>query len=176
MSSVDAWLLNLGDGLHGAVGEREMIHVLPDAPTLYQIPQSPGYCRQVLVWQGEVLPLMDLAKRLPCGMLGTPDGVVGMRDLVVIAAFQEHPGEAPRHGALLLRGMPVRIAVSDADACELPASLRAWRPYLLSCFAYSNVGPVPVLDLRRVFSLSPIGTYDDPNLQLELPETKEKWR
>jgi len=150
MNEVNAWLLDLGGGLHGAVGELEMVHVLPDAPAIYEIPQSPDYCRQVLIWQGEVLPLMDLAKRLAPGMVGPPDGV---RDRAVIAAFQRHPGEEPHHGGLLLRGMPVRIAVSDTEACELPESLQAWRPYAMSCFDYLGIGPVPVLNLHGVFSL-----------------------
>ncbi len=49
MSDVNAWLLHLGNGLHAAVGELEMIHVLPDFPTLFDIPGSPAYARQVLV-------------------------------------------------------------------------------------------------------------------------------
>jgi chemotaxis signal transduction protein len=156
MSEVNAWLLDLGGGLHGAVGDREMIHVLPDPPTLHQIPQSPGYCRQVLVWQGEVLPLMDLAKRLAPEPTGAAEAAAGTRNLVGIAVFQRYPGEAPQYGALLLRRMPARIAVSDADACDLPESLQVMRPFSASCFSYQKVGPVPVLDLHRVFSLSPV--------------------
>ena len=156
MSTVNAWMLDLGGGLHAAVGEREMIHVLPDAPTLYQIPQSPSHCRQVLVWQGTVLPLMDLSKRLPAGISDTPDTAIGSRELVVITAFQGHPGDEPRHGALLLRGMPVRIRVSDTDACDLPEPLQPWRPYAIACFDHSGTGPVPVLNLHGVFSLPPV--------------------
>ena len=48
MSEVNAWLLDLGEGLHGAVGALEMVHVLPDAPALFKIPRSPAYCREVL--------------------------------------------------------------------------------------------------------------------------------
>jgi chemotaxis signal transduction protein len=172
MSAVNAWLLDLGGGLHGAVGDREMIHVLPDPPTLHEIPQSPGYCRQVLVWQGEVLPLMDLAKRLSPEPTDAPDPVSGRRDLVGVAVFQRERGEAPQYGCLLLRSMPARIAVSDADACELPDSLEAMRPFSVSCFSDTKIGPVPVLDLHRVFSLSPEGTNHYPNPQLELPEKK----
>ena len=156
MRAVNAWLLDLGGGLHAAVGELEMIHVLPDPPTLFEIPQTPDYCRRVLVWQGEVLPLLDLAERLSAGTVGRAGPLAGARDLVAIVAFQRHPGDQPRHGGLLLRGMPVRIAVTDADACELPESLQAWRPCAASCFSNSTVGAVPVVDLHRVFSQSSV--------------------
>ena len=156
MSEANAWLLDLGRGRHAAVGELEMVHVLPEPPTLFEIPRTPDYCRQVLVWQGEVLPVMDIAMRLWAQPSEVPRPLGGARDLVAIAAFQQRPGDVPRHGGLLLRGMPARIVVSDANACELPDSLQAWRPYALSCFDYSGVGPVPVLNLRGTFSLAPV--------------------
>lgn len=149
MSEANAWLLDLGRGLHAAVGELEMVHVLPDAPTLFEVPQTPDYCRQVLVWQGEVLPLMDVAMRL----VARPASESGSRGLIVVTAFQQYPGAAPRHGALLLSTAPVRIRVNDAQACELPESQPVWRRLAVACFEHSDRGPVPVLDLRALFSL-----------------------
>ncbi len=43
MSEVNAWLLDLGEGLYAAIGELEMVHLLPDAPALFDVPQSPPY-------------------------------------------------------------------------------------------------------------------------------------
>ena len=141
MSEVTAWLLDLGDGLHAAVGEREMIHVLPDPPPLFEIPRSPAYCRKLLIWQDELLPLMNLAGRVAARPVAPAEGQPGPDGLVAIAAYQPHPGEAP-----------ARIGVSDADACGLPEALGAWRRYAISCFEHADIGPVPVLDLRSVFS------------------------
>lgn len=149
MSEVNAWLLDFGGGLHAAVGDLEMIHALPDAPSLFAIPRSPDYCRQVLVWQGEVLPLMDVALRLAA----RPPSVNGSGSLIVITAFQDHPGAAPRHGALLLNTAPVRIRVNDTQACELPESQSVWGHLAIACFEHQDRGPVPVLDLRKLFSL-----------------------
>jgi chemotaxis signal transduction protein len=154
MSGVNAWLLDLGDGLHAAVGELELVHVLPDPPTLFEIPQSPAYCRKVLVWEGEMLPLMNLAMRL--SVLAVPKSQV----LVAITAFQEHPGAALRHGALLLGAPPVQIRVNDSLACELPEAQPDWQRLAIACFRRSDLGPVPVLDLEKVFSL-PTGDIDE---------------
>jgi chemotaxis signal transduction protein len=151
MSEAGAWLLDLGGGLFGAVGEREMVHVLPDRPVLQEIPQSPGYCRKVLVWQGEVLPLMDLAGRLAA----RPRVSEGRPELIAVTAFQQQPGAAPRHGALVLNAPPVRVRVHDAQACELPEPQRRWQRLSIACFQHPDHGPVPVLDLPRVFLLPP---------------------
>ena len=149
MSTVAAWLLDLGGGLHAAVGEREMLHVLPDSPRLYEIPRSPPYCRKVLIWQGEILPVMDLARRLSVHEATAAQSP----PLIVITAFQEQQGVAPRHGALLLGSAPARIRVSDAQACELPQPQSRWRSFAIACFEHADRGAVPVVDLGRIFLL-----------------------
>ena len=148
MSGVNAWLLNLGAGLHAAVGERELIHVLPDTPTLFEVPRAPRYCRKVLVWQGAVVPLMDLSMRL----IASPLVMQETLGLVVVTAYQRQPDQAVRYGALLLNAPPVRIRVSDAQACNLPEPASAWRRLAVACFEQGDSGPVPVLDLGFVFS------------------------
>ena len=148
MSEVNAWLLDLGEGLLAAVGALEMVHLLPDEPALFEIPQSPIYCRNVLVWQDEILPLMDLAARL----LGRP-GPVG-QDLLAVLAFQEYPGAETRNGALLLKAPPIRIHVNDSQACDLPDSPSDWQHLAIACFELAERRPVPVLDLAKVFCLS----------------------
>jgi len=152
MSEVNAWLLDLGEGLLAAVGQLEVVHVLPDAPTLFEIPQSPSYCRKVLVWETEMLPLMNLAMRL----LGRT--VAESRGLVAVTAFQAYPGAQPCYGALMLDAPPVRIRVSDSQACDLPDAQSGWRRLAIACFEQSGRGPVPVLDLAKVFSLPRGGT------------------
>jgi chemotaxis signal transduction protein len=152
MSEVTAWLLDLGHGLHAAVGEREIIHVLPDPPPMFEIPRSPAYCRRLLIWQDELLPLMNLAGRVTARPVAPAEAQPGDDGLVAIAAFQRHPGEAPRHGGLLLRGTPSRVGVSDANACGLPEAPGGWRQFAISCFEHADLGPVPVLDLQSVFS------------------------
>jgi chemotaxis signal transduction protein len=152
MRQVSAWLLSLG-GAWAAIGEGEMVHLLADPPTLHTIPRSPAYCREVLIWEGEILPLMDLARRVH----GDPRAPAGPRGPIAITAFAGPPGALPGHGALLLHAPPVRIRVSDAQACPLPEPEAAWRPLTISCFEQEGLGPIPVLDLARVFLLAADG-------------------
>jgi chemotaxis signal transduction protein len=148
MAEVNAWLLNLGEGLLAAVGEREMIHLLSDQPALFEVPQSPCYCRKVFAWQGGILPLMDLPSRLTGRRTLNPG-------LVAVVAFSKCPEVKTLHGALLLNSPPQRIRVDDRQACDLPESPSGWEHLAIACFEQSKYGPVPVLDLPRVFSLLP---------------------
>jgi chemotaxis signal transduction protein len=148
MSVVSAWQLDLGSGLWAAVGEREMIHLMSDPPALFEIPHSPSYCRRVFVWQGRILPLMDLPLRL-LGQHSLSQG------LLAVVAFQKYPEATIRHGALLLDSPPVRIRVEDSQACDLPESPSGWRHLAIACFEQAQQGPVPILDLSRVFLLPP---------------------
>lgn len=146
MSEVSAWLLDLGKGLSAAVGELELTHVLPDAPEFFEIPRTPVYCRNAMLWRGEILPLMHLAARL-LERPATPH-----TNFIAIAAYQKTPGAKPRYGALALRTAPVRIRVNDTLACDLPDSPSGWPDLSAACFRHAEKGPVPILDLSRVFA------------------------
>ena len=147
MGEVSAWELDLGEGLSAAVGEREMIHLISDPPPLFEIPQSPRYCRKVFIWQGKILPLIDLPMRL----LGHRTVSKG---LLAVVTFQNYPEAKIRHGSLLLNSLPRRIHVDDSQVCDLPEAPSGWRHLAIACFEQGQ-GPVPVLDLPSLFSLPP---------------------
>ena len=119
-----AWVLNLGDGLWAAVGEFELAHVIPYSPVLFEIPWCPLYCRQALIWEDEVLPVIDLGERLLGEVTRRGEARAGVgaeiETLVGVVAYSTRPGDAPKHGGLLMREVPSRVRVSDRQACALP--------------------------------------------------------
>lgn len=139
-----AWLLMLEPQLRAAVGERELVHLV-ETPTLLEVPLSPPYCRQVLVWNDTVLPAIDLAVWLR----GEP--VQRWQTLVGVFAYQTRPNAAPQYGALLLAAIPARIKVADEQVCDLPEKPAGWRQVAISCFKHGGQA-VPVLDLPYLFS------------------------
>lgn len=143
--SSGAWILALDGTLRAAVGERELIHLI-EIPTLLDVPLSPFYCRQALVWNRALLPAMDLAAWLhqkPSAQRG--------RTLAGVFAYQSKPGAEPAYGALLLAGIPERAHVNDNDACALPKQPAGWRTLAISCFKKDHLS-IPVLDLFCVFT------------------------
>jgi len=168
MAEATAWLLSFKGHLRAAVGELELVHVLTESPTLFAIPDTPGYCRHVLVWQGHLLPLVDLGARLEGDRHLQSDTVAGIDSLIAILAYQRSPGDPPEYGGLLLDRVPIRALVSDDRACALSPELEAWRSLAISCFEHGDHGPIPVLDVPRLFLSVPVSrgmhhaAADDP--------------
>lgn len=144
MPESTAWVLALDRQLLAAVGEREMVHLV-EMPTLLEVPRSPPYCRQVLVWNDTVLPAMDLAAWLR----GHP--AQRQQTLAGVFAYQVRPGADPEYGALLLAAIPARTRVADEQFCALPKQPGGWRTLAISCFRQSDQ-PIPILDLPHIFT------------------------
>ncbi len=148
----NAWILEFGEQRFAAIGEQEMVHLV-DEPELFAVPESPAWCNQAILWQGEVLPVMNLLVllSLPAGTVTSPETPV-----VGIAAYQSEPGAMPQYGGLLLSRIPVKKPVTDEQACELPEPRNEWQRLAISCFA-DNGRATPILDLPRLFAEAPAG-------------------
>lgn len=144
MNPVGAWLLNFGGGRCAALGLREVLHVA-HSPQIASIPQTPPHCSQVLVMEERLLPAWDVAAWLGTAAPGRAT------TLAAIVGYQESRRAPVQFGALLIAEPPVRITVSDEEACELPPAPTRWRAIAMSCVSHGNE-PVPILDLRLMFS------------------------
>jgi chemotaxis signal transduction protein len=151
----NAWLLKLRGPLRAAVGARELIHVLPYSPRLYPVPQTPPHARHVILWEGKILPVVDLAVFFEAGAedgLGTATNQLSLDYLVGIVAYQIAPGSEVGLAGMLLGKVPERIRVTDDQACALPEWPAGWQQVAISCFEHPAHGAVPILDLPRLFS------------------------
>ena len=144
MREATAWIIDLGHGLHAALGSSELAHLISD-PTLFEMPQTPSYCRHLVMWEGAMVPVLDLAFWL----LGEP--AERAESFVAVVGYQEQPADAPQHGALLTAGIPDRVRVCDEQACDLAPRPFGWRHVACSCFMHNNE-PIPILDLPFLFS------------------------
>lgn len=141
LARMNAWVLDLGGGCQAAVGAREVLHLI-DTPRLFDVPLAPAYCRQVVVWQERLLPVMDVAGRLGYGMQSGP--------FLAVVGYQRMRGELPQFGALVLASPPRQVSVSDEQACDLPEEALHWKTLAISCFDHQG-DAVPVLNLSRAF-------------------------
>ncbi len=146
MSTANAWLLNLGDAMHVAIGMRELVQIV-EAPNTFSVPLAPPSSSKVMFWQKRLLPVLDLSIRLNQG--------ASKGSLFAIVAYQECEGASAQLAAIVLTAPPVRIAVDDAQACVLEQDMACWRE--LANASFSREGEViPVLHLRRVFGTAEI--------------------
>lgn len=145
-----AWILSVTPNLFVAVGEFELVHILPDNPVLFKVPKSPGYCNQVFVWQNKIIPLMDLAARFEVEGRGsgTNEGYK-----VGIVAYRAEKTGVPGYGALFLKSTPRQVEVGDEQGIVFPASFEAWHQYVSSCFKTEDTEEaIMILRLNRLFA------------------------
>lgn len=141
----NAWLLDFGQTLRAAVGMRALLQIV-DNPRLHPVPCTRAHCNSVYAWQGRLLPVVDMAV-----LLGNDPQAPR---LLAVAAYQEHPGEPPKFGALLLSAPPVAVVVENDQACSLPEHPEAWGRFSLSCFGHQGEA-IPVLHIGRIFARQP---------------------
>lgn len=145
MATANAWLLDFGDGIRAAIGERELFHLLY-APAAHALPRAPAHCARVIQWEGRILPLWDLNRCLD------RDAAPAATSLVAIVGYRDADGRT-QFGGLSISAPPQRITADDAEACSLPEDRPAWQALTKSCFAKA-AAPVPVLDLPAMFAPS----------------------
>ncbi len=141
---VTAWILPLDGWYRAAVGERELIHLI-EKPVLLDVPCTPFYCHQVALWQGRILPVMDIAAWL------TGQPIQRIRPWICVCVYQPTTTADLEYGALVLAEIPTREKVRDLQMCPLPDDPPGWAEIAVSCFA-DSIGAVPILDLPLIFS------------------------
>lgn len=143
MSAVQAWLLDFGNGLCAATASSSVLHVIEAAP-LFKVPLAPAHCNRVLVWQGRILPAVNVL-----ALFGESLNDV-RHEYPCIVGWRESPHESA-YGVLLLQAMPRRIAVSDADIVEPSSSDAArWSDLALGFFSVSQ-RVIPIVDVAPMF-------------------------
>jgi len=140
-----AWLLDFGRGLQAAVGHHEMWQVLI-SPVLFEIPCTPTYCSQVLIFQNSILPVLDMSS-----LLEGQKTIPVTTPVVGIAIYQEDPSHPIRYACLHLTTTPQSIYVDDDQACDLPPHQPYWEPLAISCFSHKG-RIIPIIDLAYLFS------------------------
>ncbi len=147
MSSARAWLLECGNSLAFAVGDHEMAEYVQQQD-FYPVPGAPAYCQGVIVWQGNIVPVMDLAT------LHDRNASSGQnRSYLCIINYQPPPNTALQQLAVRVTRAPQKIIVDDEHACEIPEFVDAsvLGQACLACFNRDEL-PVMIIDIARLCS------------------------
>ena len=147
-----AWIISITDTLSAAIGQFELVHILPDNPRLFTVPKTPYYCHQVLIWQNKIIPVMNLAARFDHEAKSTLDE----HSIIAIFAYQNEITTLIEYGALFVNTTPRRVDISDDQACPLPPDLQPLRHYMSCCIQETDTEKViPILKLERLFATQP---------------------
>jgi chemotaxis signal transduction protein len=150
MSEATAWIVHFEGGFQAAVGGREMLHIIV-SPLLEDVPQTPVTCQRVLIWENDILPVMDLTAWLMNRPAACDNVLVG------IVGWQPQEGATPQYGALLFSAIPRKVRLNDEQVCDLPTQPPEWLDVAISCFLHEGQA-IPILDIPWLFSNSPVMT------------------
>lgn len=139
-----AWIIEIAENFFGAVGEFELIHILPDYPQLFKIPKTPDYCQQVFIWQNRIIPMLNPAKKLL--------NIDAQGKTIAIFAYRNQKTNYIEYGALFIANTPNRIEVSDEQAVTLPIHLKPLSIYIQCCFQETDTqNIIPILNIEQLF-------------------------
>jgi hypothetical protein len=155
MTNAVAWIVPLPGNVWIAVGNLELVHVLPDMPARSVIADAPAFLNEAISWDGSTIPVFD-AGRFNRGIEKISETVY-----YGVLRYRPTPSGPQQFGAMKMTAIPQRVAVDDQMACDLPESHHHWRPYSVSCFTLDGRA-VPVLDLARLFSQTRLTSNSDP--------------
>ena len=141
---VSAWMMQIDRMLNLAVGQFEIVHIV-DQPELFLIPQAPEYCKHVIIWNENIVPVMDVSSWLSNGAQSKDT------EIIAILVYKNTQQEL-QYGGIKLGNAPVIEKVANTQQCEMPDDNEKLRAISLSCFKSSGGEAVPVLDVERLFS------------------------
>jgi len=141
---VSAWILEVGEIFNLAVGQFELVHIV-DQPEYISIPQAPEYCRHAIIWNGVMVPVMNVSSWL----MNSPQ--LDDESIVAILIYRSSSGEL-NYGGVKLNSTPVLEKVSNDQECELPQASAKLKAVAVSCFKSSAGDAVPVLEIGSLFS------------------------
>lgn len=157
-----AWLLPLTGGGWAAVGLHEIFHLLPELPRIYCVPLTTPGAPGVMLWNDQLIAVLDpgrIIEERAAHPVCDASAEAGAPRIVALGAFTKDEGDWAAGGgaevlaaALLLREAPQRIQVADDHVCATPEHLAPLGDIVSTCFEHVRHGPVPIIDLTRLFS------------------------
>ncbi len=153
MNQAIAWVLSFSNQRRAALGEFELIHILPNKPKFFAVPHTPVHCRYTIFWQDKILPIIDIGAWVSGDHVDTSTNIDDDHFIAIAACRTKDQGDIT-YSALLLSQVPVKFRV-DAQPCgSLPDDLSPWGPIAVSCFEHPDYGAIPVIDLATLMSVS----------------------
>lgn len=138
----DAWLIEASGGYQFVVAEYEMIEYVIEAE-LHEIPLTPEYASSVLLWQDQMVAVIDFGLMI--------ERVQELTSNISLLAYQETAGDALKYISVALRSPPKKITIDDVQMCEQEAPNPFWDYLSDSWFTYEG-DAVPVLNVQRLGS------------------------
>ena len=144
MSEAAAWIMKINDALYISVSRMELVHIVSD-PDMVPVPRAPSYCRNITLWNDNVLPVADFTHLI--------EGANNNHNnhIVAVTSYRDYDQNV-QYGGILLAESPELEHVNNDQFCDLSDATVKLRAISLSCFTNKRGFQVPVIDMSKLFS------------------------
>lgn len=144
MSKASAWVMKVDETFYASVSQMELVHII-NSPYTINIPKSPEYCQNLIIWNDNILPVVDLSRLL----INVDSSTI--HDVVAVITYKDSNNNI-QYGGISLSCSPDLEHVENNQICELPENIKNLQTISLSCFLSKDGYEVPILDLNKLFS------------------------
>ena len=141
-----AWVIKVDESLYASVSQMELVHII-NQPELIRIPGVPAYCQNLLIWNDNILPVLNISWLVNDMTPGTG------REVVAVLIYRDSRNNI-QYGGISLLESPELEYVDNDQVSALPEQAQQLKTIALSCFTSANGHDVPILDISRLFSRS----------------------
>jgi len=143
MSEAAAWIMKVDDSIYASVSQMELVHII-NSPETVRVPNAPEHCQNIIVWNDNILPVVDLAVLF--SKTNTNTGL----DVVAVIIFRDHDNVI-QYGGIRLYDSPELETVENGQVCAIPETPEYLQSVSLSCFINKRGIEVPILDTSKLF-------------------------
>ena len=149
MRKAAAWVMKVDELLYVSVSQMELVHII-NTPYSINVPQAPKYCQDVIIWNDNILPVVDLS------VLSNQSGNKSTGSVIAIIIYRDLNDEI-QYGGVVLTDSPELEPVENSQLCQLPEHAKDLRTFSLSCFISKAGNAVPILDMSKIFAKNHLG-------------------
>lgn len=144
MHGVDAWVLAIAPDINVAVGQFELVHIV-NQPVYLPIPQAPEYCKQVILWNENIIPVMNLLSFF------LDEDQQDACLAVAVLVYENKQGDFV-YGGVKLIDIPVIEKVFNEQQCKTPSALPKMENLTVSSYMSTSGIITPILNVSSTFS------------------------
>lgn len=144
MSKAAAWVMKVDETLYTSVSQTELVHII-NKPVLFNIPGTPEYCQNVIIWNDNILPVVDIS------CLRDKNAQHTSREVVAVIIYRDKNNNIC-YGGINLVGSPDLELVENTQMCDFPTQYKDLHEISLSCFKNKSGHEVPILNMSMIFS------------------------
>ena len=127
-----------------SVSQMELVHII-NRPDPVSIPGAPDYCGNIIIWNDNILPVVDIATLYKHGMPQSS------HEVVAVIIYRDQNNDI-QYGGIGLYASPELEHVENQQVCAVPDQPECLRTISLSCFISKDGHEVPILDMGKLFS------------------------